>query len=190
MPRAGVTVPRIVAVAGDLADRDGFPAVTLAGIAGELGVSVPSLYRHVDGLDDVRRLLAVQSTFELGTIVTNAAVGRATRDALDSMCDAYRRFGHEHPGRYEATVRAPSPGDSDHRVAAESVVAPVLAVIAGYGLADDQRVHAARMVRSALHGFLHLELSGGFGLPDSVDESFRQLVASVDCALAAWPALG
>ena len=33
-----------------------------------------------------------------------------------------------------------------------------------------------RTVRSALHGFVSLEASGGFGLPDDVDASFETLV--------------
>jgi hypothetical protein len=34
-----------------------------------------------------------------------------------------------------------------------------------------------RAYRSALHGFVSLEVNGGFGLPQDVDESFEALVA-------------
>jgi len=42
-----------------------------------------------------------------------------------------------------------------------------------------------RAVRAALHGFVVLELDGGFGLPDDVDQSFRFLVDALIRSLTA-----
>ena len=50
-----------------------------------------------------------------------------------------------------------------------------LALVA-YGLADDDRVHAARSMRSAFHGFAHLESGDGHPHPVDLDESFDRLV--------------
>lgn len=187
MARAGVTPGRVTEVAADVADREGLGALTLASVAGELGVSVPSLYKHVDGLEGMHRLLTLRSTDELATAVTGAVMGRAGRDALVPMCHAYRGFAQRHPGRYAATVRAPASDDTEHHAAAERVLAPVLAVIAGYGLPASEQIHAARALRSGLHGFVVLELGGGFGLPEDVDASFDRLVASMDRAFSSWP---
>ena len=55
-------------------------------------------------------------------------------------------------------------------------MSPLFAVLAGCGIEDDKAVHTARTIRSALHGFVSLENAGGFGLPESVEESFRHLV--------------
>ena len=52
----------------------------------------------------------------------------------------------------------------------------VLAVLRGYGLEREDAVHAARIVRSALHGFVALELAGGFAIPLDLDESFSRLI--------------
>jgi len=38
-------------------------------------------------------------------------------------------------------------------------------------------------VRCALQGFVALEAGGGFGMPESVDESFARLVAMLDAGL-------
>lgn len=186
MARAGVTPARVTEVAASVADRDGWDALTLASIASTLGVSVPSLYKHVDGLDGMRRLLTVQSVDELAAEVTAPVLGRSGTDALVPMCHAYRGYARRHPGRYAATVRAPAPDDAEHQAAAARVLAPVLAVIAGYRLPESEQIHAARAVRSALHGFVVLELEGGFGLPEDVDASFEHLVAMLDRALASW----
>ena len=40
----------------------------------------------------------------------------------------------------------------------------------------DTSVDAVRSFRAALHGFVRLELDGGFGMPDDVDASFDHLV--------------
>ena len=57
------------------------------------------------------------------------------------------------------------------------------AVLAGYGLEGDAAIHATRGIRAALHGFAALEAGGGFGMPQSVDESFARLVTALDRGL-------
>ena len=61
----------------------------------------------------------------------------------------------------------------------------VLAVLRGYQLEGDDALHAARVVRAALHGFASLEAEGGFGLPLSLDESFARLVSVLHRGLLA-----
>ncbi|MGB8345073.1 MAG: TetR-like C-terminal domain-containing protein [Ktedonobacteraceae bacterium] len=36
-----------------------------------------------------------------------------------------------------------------------------------------------RILRSMLHGFVSLEMIGGFGLPLEIDETFRRLVKAL-----------
>lgn len=187
MARAGVTTDRVVDVAADIADARGWQSLTLAAIAAELGVSVPSLYKHVDGLAGVRRLVTLRAVGELAEVVMTAAVGRAGSDALSPLCDAYRGYAVRHPGRYAATVTAPASDDEAHLAASDRVLMPVLAVLAGYGIPEGRRVDAARFLRATLHGFVTLELGGGFGLPDDVDASFDSAVRALDAALSGWP---
>lgn len=167
MTRAGLTPERVVAAAGDLADAG---TLTLATLAGRLGVRVPSLYKHVDGLDDLHRRLAAAGVADLTDRLGAATVGRSGRDALRACATAWRGYAREHPGRYAAVQRATDEPE------VERLVSIVYAVLRGYGLAGDAAVHATRAVRSALHGFCVLEASGGFGLPQDVDTSFDALV--------------
>ena len=51
-----------------------------------------------------------------------------------------------------------------------------MAVMASFGLEGEEAVHAVRGLRSVVHGFATLEISGGFGLPLELDESFSRLV--------------
>ncbi len=77
----------------------------------------------------------------------------------------------------------PDPEDAEHLTAGERAVGTIYAVLRGYGLDGDAAVDATRALRSALHGFVTLEASGGFGLPQDIARSYDQLVAAMDVAL-------
>jgi AcrR family transcriptional regulator len=188
MPRAGLSRTVVIGAAAELADETGWERLTLAALAARLGVRLPSLYKHIDSLDGLRRDVAVLAVRELGEVMRSAAVGRAGGSALPPVAAAYRDYGRRHPGRYAATVRAPAADDAEHTAAAETVLRVVLAILDGYGLAGSDAVDAARALRSALHGFVTLEFGGGFGMPVEVDRSFTRLVDGFDTALETWTA--
>jgi AcrR family transcriptional regulator len=177
--RAGLSTAAVVGAAADIADREGLAGLTLAAIASAVGVRTPSLYNHVQGLDDVRRRLALRGIQELADVLRDAAVGRAGDDALVSMAHAYRAYAQRHPGRYAAAQRAPDASDAELAAAAGGAVGVLLAILRGYGLEGDEAIHAARAVRSALHGFVSLEAAGGFGLPVELDASFERMVGAL-----------
>jgi AcrR family transcriptional regulator len=185
MPRAGLSTAAVVAAAAEIADAEGLEAVTLARIAASAGVRTPSLYNHVGSLEDVRRRIALLAVGEVGDVLRDAAVGRSGDDALTAMAHAYRAYALRHPGRYAATQRAPAPDDAEMLAVAGRAVDVILAILRGYGLEGDDAIHAARAVRSALHGFVSLETAGGFGIPVALDESFDRMVAALARGLAA-----
>lgn len=190
MARAGLNQQIVVREAARLADEVGLDQLTLAALAGRLGVALPSLYKHVKGADALTRKLAALATAELADALTSAAAGRAGEDALRAVAAAYRDYARRHPGRYVAAQRAPDAGDPDHVAAAERAVGAIYAILRGYGLGGDDAVDATRVLRSALHGFLALEAAGGFGLPRDVDRSYDRLVAGLDVAFRSWPREG
>jgi AcrR family transcriptional regulator len=185
MARAGLDTDSVVRAGARLADAEGLQAVTLARLASDLGVRPPSLYAHVDGLGDLRRRIGDRGALELAGELQAAAAGRAGGDALIAVAQAYRRYALAHPGSYEALQRAPDSGDREASAAAQRVVDVVLAVLRGYGLAGDDAVHATRVIRSALHGFVTLERGGGFAIPLGLNESYARLLAVLDRGLPA-----
>ena len=187
MPRAGLSPTSVVDAAAELADEVGADQLTLALLAQRLGVRLPSLYKHIDGIDALRRHLAVRALDELTTRVTGAAVGRSGADALIAVATAYRDFARSRPGLYPGVLRAPDPVDEAHVAAAARLLQVVLALLAGFGLAGDDAVDAARTVRATLHGFVALEAAGGFGMTQDVDRSFDRAVTGLGRALTAWP---
>lgn len=186
MPRAGLTHERVVAEAAAVADEVGLQQLTLAAIAQRFGVTLPSLYKHVGGLDAVRRDLAVLGVRELTAALSAAAVGKARSDALHAIADAYRQYARSHPGLAAAAVRAPDPEDAEHLAAAEAAFAVLLAVLDGYEISGGNAVDAVRSLRAVMHGFVTLEAAGGFGLPQSVDATYTRLIDSLDAVFAGW----
>lgn len=184
MPRAGLTPQAVTRAAAAVADRDGPDTLTLARVAAEVGVKPPSLYNHVDGLDALTRAVALDGIDALAEVCRAAAMGRTGADGLTAIAQAYRRFAAAHPGVYPLTQVA-RPGDGDYEARASRLLEPVLALLASLGLSGDDAVHAARTVRSALHGFVLLEQRSGFGLDTDVDDSFAWMLRAVLAGLGA-----
>ena len=188
MPRAGLNRERIAAQAAVVADEMGFDRLTLAAVAARCGVSLPGLYKHVGGLEAVKRDVAVLSIRELTAALAEAAAGLARRDALHAIAAAFRRFATEHPGRYAASVHAPTMSDAEYVAASDGAVGVLAAVLKGYRIEGADMIDAVRMMRAALHGFVSIETAGGFGIPQSVDASYARLVDTLDEAWSTWGA--
>jgi AcrR family transcriptional regulator len=187
MPRAGLTAERVVVEAGAVADEVGLERLTLAAVAQRFGVSVPSLYKHVKGLDGLNRDLAVHAVRELHEALSRVAVGRSGRDALRAIADAYRTYAHAHPGLVAASVRAPAPDDAEHQAVSGAIIGMLGAALVDYHIGPPDMVDAIRMLRATMHGFVTLETSGAFGIPQSVDTTFARLVDALDAAYRSWP---
>jgi AcrR family transcriptional regulator len=166
----------VVAGAAEIADEVGLDRLTLAMVAKRFGVALPSLYKHVEGLDALLQKVSALALAELAEELVTAAAGLAGVDALRAMASAQRAYAKRHPGRYPAAQRVPDPADPAHVAAGGKAVGVSFAVLRGYGLDGDDLIDATRAVRSAIHGFVMLEIAGGFGLPQDVDRSFDRLV--------------
>jgi AcrR family transcriptional regulator len=184
-------VVRLAIEVVDAGGPSGFADLTLAKVAAKAGVAAPSLYKHVGSLADLRREVAVIVVRELTAAGTSASVGRAGADALQALANAWRAYALDHPGRYAATQIGPDPDDpaaTPLRDAAAESVQVVVAVLRGFGLPDDRLIDAVRAVRAGVHGFVTLELGGGFRMREDVDQSFAVLLEMLVAGVAALAA--
>lgn len=60
----------------DLADAHGLENLTLAQVASAVGVRLPSLYNHVQGLEGLHRDLALLAAEDLVRVLGHAAIGK------------------------------------------------------------------------------------------------------------------
>lgn len=175
-PRRSLDSETVISAAARIADAEGLDKLTLTRVAVALGVRQPALYRHVGGYDDLIRSLSLLGREILAKRLSDSAVGLAGDDAVVAVGHAWRAMVRDHPGIYAATDRYPCAGDPELEEAVEQVLAVVGQALRAYDLTDEHRVHAARTLRSAFHGFSHLESGDGHPLPHNPEDTFRHLV--------------
>jgi len=185
VPRAGLDRAAVVDLALAVVDdggATGFADLTLAAVAARAGVAVPSLYKHVAGLPALRREVALVCIEEYADALQAVRADHSGTDLVPAMARAIRDLARRSPGRYQAVQGAAWVHDPDAHAVREAsirVVDGIADAVAALGVPDDRRIDAVRAVRAAVHGFVVLELEGGFGMPDDVDASFDFLVAGL-----------
>ena len=179
MIRRSLDRATVVREAAVLADRDGYNALTLSVLAAHLGVKPPSLYNHVDSLDALRRALQLEALELFTTRSGDAAMGHAGSEALERMAMSLFSLARDRPGVWASMQRAPSPGDTEILEAARKAMKPFEAVLQPIGLSASDSIHLLRSLRALVQGFASLEAMGGFGLPESVEESFGIALARI-----------
>ncbi|MEV4545518.1 TetR/AcrR family transcriptional regulator [Micromonospora echinaurantiaca] len=190
MGRANLTSAVVIAAAAELADREGFDAITLSALARRFGVQTASLYSHVRDrsslLDGVHEL----ALGELADRVAIAIGGRSGRDALIALADAHRDYARQFPGRWAALQR-PAASSTVESDAASHLVALTLAMLRGYQLPEIELVHATRLLGATINGFLALEASGNLAHREpATDLSWRRALDALDTAFRSWPTEG
>jgi AcrR family transcriptional regulator len=191
VPRAGLSRDAVTRIALELVDGGGptgFADLTLAKVAAQAGVATPSLYKHVGSLAALRREVSVVAVGDLTRAMADATIGLSGPVAVEALAHAMRGFARAHPGRWTAAQAAPDPDDPDDAVlstAADRSVRTVAAVLRGFDLPEGRTIDAIRSVRASVHGFVSLELTGGYRLPDDLDASFSTHVAMMLAGLGA-----
>ncbi len=102
-PRPAMTAAGIVAAAMDLADADGLAAVSMAKVAGRLGFTTMSLYRHVSSKDD---LLALMFDAALGDMPPRAR-RRGWRTGLTRWAHGIFAAYRHHPWALDIPITGP-----------------------------------------------------------------------------------
>src|SRR6266704_27451 len=174
--RVGLDQASVVEGAVKLVDEEGIEQLTLGRLAERLGVRTPSLYNHVAGLPGLKHELMLYCLHDLLARILHATVGKSRAEAIVALADAYRAYARETPGRYALTLQAPDPGDQEVQAIAQEIVDVLRAVLAPYRLSEEETIHAIRSLRSIVHGFISLEVAGGFGMPVDLDASFHWLI--------------
>ncbi|MET7454093.1 WHG domain-containing protein [Streptomyces sp. NPDC005574] len=187
MARVGLTTERLVRAGAELADEVGFDQVAVSALARRFDVKVASLYSHVKNSQDLRTRIALLALEELADRGGAALAGRAGKDALTALGNVYRDYAHDHPGRYAATRLRLDPAAAAASAGGRHAQM-TRAILRGYDLTEPDQTHAVRLLGSVFHGYVTLELGGGFShsAPDS-QESWSRILDALDALLRTWP---
>jgi AcrR family transcriptional regulator len=145
-------------------------AVTLTAVAREAGIAAPSIYRHFADRDQIIQAVVADRFQRLEDVLTSAMADAPDPEAaLRACCDAYCRFGLEHPGHYQilftarllprAARHAPQPSGSGARVFGRLVTAVQACIDAGCARRPGDADFMAVNVWVALHGIVSLRTS-------------------------------
>lgn len=170
-----LTKEKVVRKAAELANELGdVHQLKLKDLAAELNIKVPSLYNHVKGADGLTQALRIHTVTLSYENLREAMAGKTGRQALWAAAQSYRSFAKANPGIYQLILPADEPDSEVERMGWNSV-SLLLLILASFGLEGDDALHVVRGFRSLAHGFVSLELAGGFGLDLDMDQSFEQL---------------
>jgi AcrR family transcriptional regulator len=158
----------IVRTARDLAEAEGWEAVTTRRLADRVEYSQPVLYSHFENREAIVRAVALEGFADLGAELRSARLAAASPDgAIRAVAQAYLDFAAAHPALYEAMfslpigVRFASPSQTPPPLV--DSFAQLVAVLGGQvedPFADPQVALLAEVYWSALHGLVTLTRQG------------------------------
>ncbi|GAB3348015.1 TetR/AcrR family transcriptional regulator [Micromonospora halotolerans] len=99
----------IIAAARELAESEGWDAVTTRRLAAEIEYSQPVLYSHFKGKDAIMAAVAVEGSGELAVELAAArAAATDPRQAVAGIATAYTEFAERRPALYDAIFILPT----------------------------------------------------------------------------------
>lgn len=182
-----LTVQDVVAAAIEVLEAEGPDALGISRVATELKIKPASMYNHVASAKALSNAVALEGNRRVLEILKAAIKDQADpHEQLKSLAYSVRQWATTNSGLYEHVARVePNYADPDVMVLLEEILSLFDRPLKRMGIATDQRVHAMRSIRSALHGFVMLEANGQFQLQESAEESFRWMVDGLIRGLAA-----
>lgn len=181
MKGKGLTMDVIVEAATDLVVEKGYNNFSVRELAQTLHVKAASLYNHVGSVDDINREVGKLASRKLNQRLEEVTRGKEKDEAIEALSYAYRDFVKNNYELYRAVIGlpaldSPEQGDSLRVVARESILV-IRHVVHQYEIPEEESVHFSRCLRSALHGFISLEMAGYFtGRMIRSEDSFRFMV--------------
>ena len=171
-----VTRERILVTALELVEKGS--VVSLNGLARQLGIRAPSLYRYFPSRE---RLLAAVGLAGFRRLAAFIRASTRHEPSLEAAAWAIRRFAKTHPALY----RLMNEGDARHEDQAEAraVTLDVLQASFGVPVGDRELLPlraALNAFRAFVHGFAMLELTG----QSSTRELDQAFAAGLEALLA------
>jgi hypothetical protein len=142
-------------------------------IAADLSGEIKAmLAEKIDTVPEMRRFLAIKGYRELHRRLKAAAEGKAGEEALRAVAFALRAYAHDRPGLSAATFRNPIVDSPEWRREGEELGRYILGILAGVGLVDRPAIHALRILRALVRGFVLHEMALSFLEPLDYDETY------------------
>jgi len=151
----------IITAARELAEAEGWEAVTTRRLADRVEYSQPVLYSHFDGKEAIVSAVALDGFIELAAHLRRARLAAPeSGHALRAVCRAYLEFATERPALHQAMFVLPT----DLKFASAETPPPLRACFAEFVSCfrpdSERRELFAEVTWSAVHGMAVLSDSG------------------------------
>lgn len=173
MSRNGLDTNRIISRAAQMANEMGLKNITLKMLADDLGVKSPSLYNHIDGLDDLKMQLMIYGWNQMEQRIIHAVIGISGYDAIRAGCYAFYEYATENPGLFNAMLWYNKFQNAETMEATSGLFSVLFKVTASLNISEENCNHIIRTLRGFLEGFSLLVNNAAFGNPISIAESFE-----------------
>ncbi|MDQ0381220.1 TetR/AcrR family transcriptional regulator [Amycolatopsis thermophila] len=166
----------IIAAARELAETEGWEAVTTRRLAERVEYSQPVLYSHFSGKDAIVRAVAIDGFGELTGHLRRARLAAPEpARALRAVCRAYLEFATDRPALYQAMFVMPTDVRCAHADTPPQLRAAFDEFVGCFRADNPRRELVAEVTWSALHGIAVLSGSGRIP-PETQDERLDLLV--------------
>jgi TetR/AcrR family tetracycline transcriptional repressor len=160
--RRGLSRERIILTAIDFVDKHSLTALTMRRLGSELGVEAMSLYRYVNGREDLLEGIVDHMVAQLHLDPDRSELGPADgwQAYLQWLAHGVRTLAREHPNVFPLiATRHPAAPWLRPPLRSLRVVEDFLTMLISRGFSDDRAVLAYRAFSSFLLGHLLLEAS-------------------------------
>jgi AcrR family transcriptional regulator len=169
----------IITAARELAETEGWEAVTTRRLADRVEYSQPVLYSHFHGKDAIVTAVALDGFGELAAHLRRARqAATEPGPALHAVCRAYLEFATERPALYQAMFILPT----DLKFASTETPPPLREsfdeFVNCFRPDNKRRELIAEVLWSALHGIVVLSESGRIP-PDGQEERLDFLITRI-----------
>jgi len=175
----------ILAAARAILEEDGIDALTMQAVAARVGVRAPSLYKRVADRAALVKAVGDAVTEDLRrTLEPDRTSDADAADQVRAIAHRFRTFVRRHPHGY-ALLFAPLPPDQAPDAGALAAVGrPVVEVMARL-TGEEGALEAARTVVAWAHGFVTMELAGGFRLGGDVGAAYDAGIKTILAGISA-----
>ncbi len=148
----------ILAAARELAEAEGWDAVTTRRLADLINYSQPVLYSHFKGKADIMAAVATRGFEELATRLRmeTANVTDGAPDVLRNVCAAYLDFARSRPVVYEAMFVLPTKIKFASEETPPALRSAFAELVTALGPDRQEPIFLAEVLWSALHGMVVL----------------------------------
>ena len=169
----GVTEESIIEAAARIVNEQGEDALSLKGLAQDLGIKAPSLYNHVASLENVKERLMLYGWSHLEERMVRATMGVTGYEAMRRLSWAFYDYVEVNRGVFGIMMRYNKYSNEETVHSTERLLQQIQILMDSVGIGREDCVHVVRLLRSFLEGFFLITNNQELQQDNSIRESFE-----------------